>query len=461
MDENIKALIDHAKKQGLSGVIPDKETIVSLLEIKPDTEEMDYLLRAADEVAGIVTSRKAYLWGAIGIDFAPCPMNCAFCSFGEKWGIVKEAFSLSEEEILAEVQNYVDSGVYYIVLRTTEFYDLDQLADLTEKIRGEVPGNYELILNTGEFDLPAANKLYRFGTDGVYHAIRLREGIDTAFDPEERKKTLSAIAKSPLKLTHLIEPLGPEHTNEEIAEQFLRAMDYGVFISGVMARVPVKGTPLGDTRQLGAGRIAHVVAVLRLTAGYTVPNICVHPASPRAIQAGANVTVIEKGAIPRDDQPAKELWRHFTADMAKKLFEEAGYQVCPEQTSGDSEPWDNDFSSCPCMGSTLDRFIQPTILSQLLDECLTAYQIRQRLLDYSMYKDRPPDMTGIYRYTKMLEERGLLEKKEAPGMTVKKRTLYNITPAGRKCLRFWLETMERYERSIHVLLEEMSGSRQV
>ncbi len=457
MDKHVQALIDRTQKQGLAGVVPDRETIVSLLEIKADTEEMDYLVHAAGKTAEIVTSQKAYLWGAIGIDFAACPMNCAFCSFGEKWGIVKEELSLSEGEILAEVRNYADAGVYYIVLRTTEFYDLNKLAKLTARIRREVPGTYELILNVGEFDLPMANKLYRFGVDGIYHAVRLREGIDTAFDPRDRMKTLSAIAKSPLKLTHLIEPLGPEHTNEEIAEQFLRAIDYGVFISGVMARVPVKGTPLGDTKQLGADRIAHVVAVLRLAGGYTVPNICVHPASPKAIAAGANVTVIEKGAIPRDDKPATELWHHFTADLAKRLFDEAGYQVCPENGGCCGDPWEEVVSPCPWKGAALDRFVQPAILSLLLDECLTAYQIRQRLLDYSMYRDRPPDMTGIYRYAKAMESQGFLEKKDASGVSAKKRTLYSITPAGRKCLRLWLETMERYETSIHALLQEMGG----
>lgn len=468
MDKEIQALIDCAKKQGLAGVTPDRKTILSLLEIRQGTEEMEYLLAAAQETAKLITCGKAYLWGAIGINFAKCSMNCSFCSFGEKWNIVKEEFSLSEEEILEEAAAYVRAGVYYIVLRTTEFYDLEKLAGIACRIRREVPGVYELILNVGEFDLQMANRLYRCGVDGIYHAVRLREGIDTGFEPADRRQTLKAIQKSPLKLIHLVEPLGPEHTNEEIADAFLGAMEYGVFLSGVMARVPVKGTPLGDTKQLSKERAAHITAVLRLTGGYMVPNICIHPVSDQAVKAGANVVVIEKGAIPRDDKPVKEAWHHFTPGRGRALFEKNGYNVyprlLPEQPSLQKE-----LTQCTeagknakpgageCAGNNLDRFVQPAVLSLLLDECLTAYQIHQKLMDYSMYKDRPPDITGVYRYTKALEERGLLEKKQAAGQTAKNRTLYNVTPAGRRFLREWIDALENYRDSIDILLREMGG----
>lgn len=468
MDKEIQRLIDCTKKQGLAGTAPDRKTILSLLEIRQETEEMEYLLAAAQETAKIVTCKKAYLWGAIGINFAKCSMNCSFCSFGEKWGIVKDEFSLSEEEILAEAAAYVSAGVYYIVLRTTEFYDLEKLAHIVCRIRREVSGVYELILNVGEFDIQMANRMYRCGVDGIYHAVRLREGIDTGFEPAERKKTLKVIQKSPLKLIHLVEPLGPEHTNEEIADTFLGAIEYGVFLSGVMARVPVKGTPLGDTEQIAKERAAHITAVLRLAGGYMVPNICIHPVSDQAVKAGANVVVIEKGAIPRDDKPVKEAWHHFTPDKGRMLFEKNGYEVHPgllpediglekgqaqrTETGKNAEP-----GAGECAGSNLDRFLQPAVLSLLLDECLTAYQIHQKLTDYSMYKDRPPDITGVYRYTKALEERGFLEKKQAAGQAVKSRTLYNITPAGRKFLREWINALENYRDSIEVLLKEMGG----
>ncbi|MCI8645909.1 MAG: radical SAM protein [Firmicutes bacterium] len=451
MDKDIRKLIDSAKKRSLAAAAPDKQTILSLLEIGQGTEEMGYLLDAAEEVAQIVTSKKAYLWGAIGINYAKCSMNCGFCSFGEKWGIVQDEFSLSEEEILEEAAEYVNAGVYYIVLRTTEFYDLEKLSRIAERIREEVSGTYELILNVGEFDLQMANRLYRCGVDGIYHAIRLREGIDTGFEPDDRRKTLEAIKKSPLKLIHLVEPLGPEHTNEEIADRFLESIQYGVFISGVMVRVPVKGTPLGESEKLDAQRAAHIVAVLRLTGGYTIPNICIHPMSAQAVKAGANVVVTERGAIPRDAKPSKQAWHKVTPQLGRQLLEQEGYQVYPEVPKGPGS--EREACGEECTGANLDRFVQPAILSLLLDECLTAYQIHGRLTDYSMYRDRPPDMAGVYRYTKSLKDRGLLEQKQSS----KNRTMYSITPEGRRFLRSWISTLESYRDSIGLLLKEMGG----
>lgn len=451
MDKAIQKLIDSAKKRSLAGTAPERKTILSLLEIGQGTEEMGYLLSAAEEVAEIVTSKKAYLWGAIGINYAKCSMNCSFCSFGEKWDLVKDEFSLSEEEILAEAAEYVSEGVYYIVLRTTEFYDLEKLSGIVKRIREEIHGTYELILNVGEFDLHTANKLYRCGADGIYHAIRLREGTDTGFDPDDRRRTLEAIQKSPLKLIHLVEPLGPEHTNEEIADRFLESIEYGVFISGVMVRVPVKGTPLGKSEKLDAQRAAHIVAVLRLTGGYMIPNICIHPISAQAVKAGANVVVTERGAIPRDAKPSKQAWHKVTPQLGRQILEQGGYQVYPEilKTSGP----ETGACGADYTGANLERFVQPAILSLLLDECLTAYQIHGRLTDYSMYRDRPPDMAGIYRYTKSLSERGFLEQKQAS----KNRTMYSITPEGRRFLRSWIRTLEDYKEAIGLLLKEMGG----
>jgi len=144
---------------------------------------------------------------------------------------------------------------------------------LVEYIRREVPGNYELVLNTGEFDKAAADAFYNAGVRGIYHAIRLREGIDTRFNIDERRATLQAVRDSGLKLIHLVEPVGEEHTSGEIAERFLESVKYNVSISGIMARFPVEGTPLGNRRRISDEIIAKLIAVTRLSGGDTVQNI--------------------------------------------------------------------------------------------------------------------------------------------------------------------------------------------
>lgn len=327
MDAATKALIDRVKDDCLAGRRQNRQTITDLLAIEAGSGEYRYLCRAAKEAAVEITGGEAYLWGAIGVDFAPCPMNCRFCSLGEAWGIVKDEVSYSEEEIIGQIWQYVNGGVRFIVLRTTEFYSIDTLCTFIKHIRQQVAGTYELILNIGEFDIPTARKIYDSGVSGIYHALRLGEGRDTAFDPAERCNTLHSVHNSPLKLIHLIEPLGEEHTGEEIADVFLNSLDHGVVISGAMARIPVKGTPLGDTPQVTNERLAQVVAVTRLCGGRSVPDICVHPACKEAVEAGANVVVVERGAVPRTGQVAEDLWNGFDCDKAKALLMDAGYTV--------------------------------------------------------------------------------------------------------------------------------------
>lgn len=321
-------LIKRAKENALSGKILDKKSIISLLEIDPYSEEGAKLGQAAREVASAVCGDRAYLWTAIGLDYRACPMNCNYCSLGESWGIVKDESEFSQEEVIDMVKKYVKNGVRWIVLRTTQFYSIDKLIELTKSIRKAVPEQYELGANVGEFDVKIAKRMVDAGLEFIYHTLRLREGIDTKFNPNDRLATLEAVKNSPLKLVSLVEPIGTEHTNEEIADSFLTALEYKAVVTGGMARVPVNGTPLGTLPALSKERLAQIVAVTRLAAGFNAPDICVHQASELAIKWGANVVVVETGAIPRDTCcNSKDEWNGFDPDTAKKWFNSNGYQV--------------------------------------------------------------------------------------------------------------------------------------
>lgn len=321
--------IENWKSEVLQGKSLSRDAVLALLSLDPESKECEALGKAAFEVAQQVSGKRAYMWGAIGVDYKACPMNCAFCSLGEKWGIVKEEKEFSLEEIIENVRYYAEHGVRWIVLRTTEFYSLDDLGELIENIRRAVPGEYEIGLNVGEFDYLKALELYARGVQFIYHSVRMGEGKDTVFSPEVRKKTLQAVKDSPLKLVFLVEPIGVEHTNEEIADICQMTIDYGALVSGAMARVPVKGTPLGDQYpQISGKRLAQIIAVIRLACGYQVKDICVHPGTENAIQWGANVVVVETGAIPRDGCCfPREKWNNFDVEQAKKWFTNNGYTV--------------------------------------------------------------------------------------------------------------------------------------
>lgn len=319
--------VEKAKEKALNGIVLTEDEIVDLLSIPLGSEEDKELRKTAREVAFIKTNNTAYIWCAIGADYVPCPMNCKFCSFGEEWNIIKDKVRYSTKEIIEKAKYFITNGARFIVLRTTEFYSIPKLIKIVHKMRKEIPGDYEVILNTGELDMTISNMMYEEGINGIYHACRIREGIDTPFDIDVRKNTMNNVKRSKLDLISLVEPIAKEHTNEELAKNFLNIVACEATISGAMARIPVKGTPLGDTEMISESRLAQIIAVLRLSGGNVIKDICVHPVSLEALKSGANVMVVETGAVPRDDKLEKSNWNGIDMLKAHELLEEASYVV--------------------------------------------------------------------------------------------------------------------------------------
>ena len=319
--------IEKAKEKVLNGTVLSEREIIELLSIKIGSKEDKELRKAAREVAKIKTKNIAYIWSAIGADYATCPMNCKFCSFGEEWNIIKKPIRYSTKEIIEKARYFIANGARFIVLRTTEFYSIPKLLNIVKKIKKEIPGEYEIILNTGELDMTISNLIYESGVNGIYHACRIRESIDTPFEIDVRRNTMNNIKRSKLDLISLVEPIAEEHTNEEIAKNFLNIVDCEATISGAMARIPVKGTPLGNSKIISESRLAQIIAVLRLSGGNVVKDICVHPVSLEALNSGANVMVVETGAIPRDEKIEEGNWNNIDMKKAHQLFRKAGYIV--------------------------------------------------------------------------------------------------------------------------------------
>ncbi len=323
---NAMQFIDRVLAEARDGAVQDKGSIIRLLEMPPDSEEAAYLAKAARQFALEASGGVARIAGAIGIDRAPCKMNCAFCSFGEAWGIVRDSSVLTPGQVLGIARAYAEGGVTMITLRTTEFFDLDKVMDFARMIRAQVPGTYELNMNVGELTPELCEACHEAGIDSAYHVLRLREGIDTPFNPEERKRTIRAIVESPLKWNTNVEPVGPEHTNEELADSMLFALSQHPYSVGIMPRVPVEGTPFGGTEVLASDRVRQLVATLRLAAGNGVKYILAHPNDEDGLTCGANNFSVERGAVPRDAGVVEGEWRGKTPAHALEALQAAGYR---------------------------------------------------------------------------------------------------------------------------------------
>lgn len=194
---NNKELVTWAREQCLAGSILPKDKIVQLLDIEPGSRDDLVLRKTADEVAKTITGGEGGIWCAVGMDYMCCGMNCSFCSFGEKWNVIKDSRFVTEKEVMESARRYAEGGASYIILRTTESFDFNSLLEYVPRIRREIPGDYEIVLNTCEIDAGMAERAYQAGVYGVYHALRLREGTDTPFDPVHRKEAMKIIQDSP------------------------------------------------------------------------------------------------------------------------------------------------------------------------------------------------------------------------------------------------------------------------
>jgi biotin synthase len=301
------------------------EDAVRLLALDPESADAAGLRQTARQAALAWTGGKASVWFAVGLDSAPCPKSCAFCAFGEKWGIVREPWRLTAEEALAAVRKHDLPGVGFIVLRTTDLFPLEELLALAR--RATPLTHARLVANIGDFRDDKALSLREAGFHMIYHALRLREGEDTGLAPATRLRTMRAARDASIELAALADPIGPEHDDEEIARSLVVHKEAGATVMGAMARVPVPGTPKGNLPMISPARQAQITAVARLVAGPLVPWICAHPPDPLAVASGANVVVVECGAIPRDTGLAEAPWRAFAIRDALALLARAGYRT--------------------------------------------------------------------------------------------------------------------------------------
>jgi len=356
-----------------------KEEILKLLSIPVGSEEDLLLRRTARKAAAEITENRGCIWGAVGMDFAYCPMNCRFCSFGEAFGLIKDEHHVSEEELLGNIRAFVEGGASYVTLRTTEFYSLDRLIDYVRLIRERIPGKYEILLNTGELDPVTANRISGAGVYGVYHALRLREGEDTPFDPEVRRRTMRSAGNSDLHLMSFVEPLGPRHSDEEIADRILNAVSCRASMCGIMKHFPVKGTPLGDMEMIDDEKAAHVTAVIRLSVGRSVRDICAYPASKETFDAGANIMIVECGAIPRDLNYSPEVWTGLNMEKARKMLADAGYRLSmpPAKKTG---------NTVPCCTPAEEEFMRPVILKLLTGSDRKLYDVCEQVVKIMHYQ---------------------------------------------------------------------------
>jgi DNA-binding PadR family transcriptional regulator len=112
-----------------------------------------------------------------------------------------------------------------------------------------------------------------------------------------------------------------------------------------------------------------------------------------------------------------------------------------------------DLEICPCAGGTLDKLIQPAILVVLAAGPLHGYRLAERIGRMPMFGGNPPDVSGVYRFLKAMECKGLVVSSWDLSEHGPPRKCYRLTKAGERCLSRWVETLEEYRQGITMLLK--------
>ncbi len=277
----------------------DREEALTLMALPLHSTESYALLATADRLSRESFGRKAENHFHIGLNVAPCPINCRFCSLARSAGIFAESVEYDEARIVSWALQAEKQGADALNLMTTGNFPFDRLLAIGRLLQQTV--RTPLVANTCDIDHRQGEALLAAGFVGAYHALRLGEGHDTPLPPERRIRTIQVLKAVGLLWMNCVEPVGPEHRAEEIVDLMLLARRYGAVYSGVMRRINFPGSPLASHGMISELEMARLVAVSRLVMGDTAKAHCTHEPNSIALMAGANLFFPEVGSSPRDN----------------------------------------------------------------------------------------------------------------------------------------------------------------
>ncbi len=314
---------------------PTKQECCQLLSFPEQSLESGVLMAVADHISRQRFANKAVLLGQIGIETAPCPGRCRFCVFGDGHTML-ESGQLSLEEILERARAFTEQGdLYALFLMTMHNFNFARLLTVVSAVRKAIPIQTQIVVNTGDLEGAQGDELRAAGANGAYHIYRIREGTDTGLSPAQRIQTLEIIKKAGMDLYYCCEPVGPEHTPEELTDQISIGIEFGCFQHGAMRRVHVPGTPLAGRGQVTELRLAQIVAVATLaTLGCKETGIIiVHEPNLLGLCAGANAIYAETGSNPRDTAADTTGHRGLNTDDCRGMLHEAGFAglICADK----------------------------------------------------------------------------------------------------------------------------------
>lgn len=319
--------IDELLSRSRDGGSFNRAELAAMLSFPAESAESFRIMAEAGRISRELSGGQGEVHAQFALNLAPCPCYCAFCSFAAKNGIFHEETRLSPETAIAHARQFEQDGANAIYVMTTAQYPFELFLEMSREIRRTLKNETVLIANVGDQSVDRARQIGAAGYQGVYHALRLREGIDTSLPSEGRKTSIRNFQEAGLVVGTCVEPVGPEHSNEELADAILYCGSFNPAFSGAARRIAIPGTEMATRGMISELRMAQIVAVTRLGTPRSVLGNCTHePCTPGAM-AGANLFWAEVGANPRDVKEKTEEGRGESVASCRKLYTESGWQT--------------------------------------------------------------------------------------------------------------------------------------
>lgn len=312
-----------------------QEELEALLALPPTSPESYELMAAGSELSRRLQQNEAEIHGQLALNLAPCPEECQFCSFAKSNKIFSRVTEISIEDAVATARAFERGACQALIVMATANFSFNKFARVVPAIRAALKPSIPLVANVGDAYAAHADEMLSMGISGVYHALRLREGKDTGISPQQRLRSMERFCAAGLQLGTCVEPLGPEHSNREIAEMVRLTADFNPVFSGAARRIPIPGTTMGALGTIPEIRLAQVVAITRLAMPHSTVANCTHEPGTLPAMGGASFFWAEVGANPRDTREKTEEGRGHNMQELETMFWETGWDI----RRGPSQIW--------------------------------------------------------------------------------------------------------------------------
>ncbi len=323
----MKTKVEDILTRAEGGELLGRAECALLLSYPAHCPESLAVMALARKVSAEVSAGRAEIHAQLALNLGPCPMNCAFCSFSRATGFFKENKELTAGQAVEYARCFEDQGANAIYIMTTAHYDLGRFVEVSREIRKSLKPETVMVANVGDKTASEARRIREAGYQGVYHALRMREGSDTDIPPQRRLASIENFKEAGLAVGSCVEPVGPEHSNEEIARMIATVSEFGPAFSGAARRITIPNGPLEKHGMISELRMAQIVAVTRLGTSRSVTGTCTHEPCTVGAAGGANLFWAEMGANPRDTREKTEEGRGSTIELCRTYFRETQWDI--------------------------------------------------------------------------------------------------------------------------------------